>query len=89
MKVEFIKFIVLRKGSIAIESVERAESAVGIMGRDGAILKVDFSGNKGGGDCLESMVPCSVVEARDDGAWRNVVKMYAAFVSAYTKFIDD
>ena len=50
---------------------------------------MNFSGNKGGGDCLETMVPCGVVEARDDGAWRDVVKTYAAFVSAYTKFIDD
>ena len=50
---------------------------------------MDFSGNKGGGDCLESMVLCGVVEAGGDGAWRNVVKTYVAFVSAYTKFIDD
>ena len=53
-----------------------------IMGGDGAISEVNFRGNRSSCDGLEAMIPCGVVEARDNGTWRDVIETYAAFISS-------
>ena len=50
---------------------------------------MNFSGNRSSCDRLETMVPCGVVEARDNGTWRDVVETYTAFICSNAKFIDD
>ena len=89
MIIKCIEFVVLRKGSVTIEGVEGTNSVMGIMSGDGAIGEVNFSGNRSSRDRLETMIPRSVIEARGNGTWRDVVETYAAFICPNAKFIDD
>ena len=81
LKIECIEFVILRKDSITIKSIESTEGAMSIVSGDSAISEVNFCGNRSCCDrLLETMVPRGVIETRDNGTWRDVVETYAAFI---------